>query len=133
LNWEADEKLRYDNPKEAFCRTLLVDDLYTGENAIATTIPIHDPCEAHATAVASMASAEMGMLKMNSSANAYKILAMTICRCRRLAINDQGYMGLVPECTKLGDGVYILAGVSVPSILRDREDCNFILVGVILS
>ncbi|KAH0536097.1 hypothetical protein FGG08_007002 [Glutinoglossum americanum] len=126
----AGGKLRYDNPEEAFCRTLLVDDLYTGDNATAASVPIHDPCEAHAAAIASLSTGDFGSaLKMNNSTDMYIVQALTACRRRRFAVTDKGYIGLVPECTELGDGVYILGGVSVPFVLRHREKVNFTLVG----
>jgi hypothetical protein len=39
--------LGYENPLEAFCRTLLVDDLNTGENAVPGCSAIENPVECY--------------------------------------------------------------------------------------
>lgn len=48
---------------------------------------------------------------------------------RRLGGTANGYIGLFPEHSQAGDGVFILAGCHTPHILRPRGDEKFKLVG----
>jgi hypothetical protein len=47
---------------------------------------------------------------------------------RRFAVTDQGYAGLVPTKTEVGDVICILRGFAVPFILR-QQGLYFILIG----
>jgi hypothetical protein len=48
---------------------------------------------------------------------------------RRVFLLQNGYIGLGPSESQYGDLVVIIHGVSVPFVLRKRENGNFILVG----
>lgn len=39
---------------------------------------------------------------------------------RRLCFTENGYMGLVPEETQVGDEIWLLKGCRVPLVLRSR-------------
>jgi len=54
---------------------------------------------------------------------------MTTSQCRKFAVLDNGYMGLVPSCTEVGDEVHILNGVTMPFAVRCREDGKAVQVG----
>jgi hypothetical protein len=47
---------------------------------------------------------------------------------RRLAITEEGLIGLVPVCTEVGDVVIVLLGCPVPVVLRKWEE-NWIFIG----
>ena len=52
----------------------------------------------------------------------YKNQTMGACRSRRFAVTDKDYMGLVPDCSEVGDEVHVLSGATVPFILRHRKE-----------
>ena len=55
--------------------------------------------------------------------------AATACQSRRFATTSNGYIGLVPACSEIGDVVYLFSGFSIPFVLRDRQNGHFVLVG----
>jgi hypothetical protein len=59
----------------------------------------------------------------------FKTQVLVACRGRRFAVTDQGYIGLVPACSVLGDEVFLLGGAPVPFVLRRRQVKRYILVG----
>ncbi|KAF1836091.1 hypothetical protein BDW02DRAFT_256943 [Decorospora gaudefroyi] len=127
----SEEKLgRYEDPKSAFAITLLAGDDYKGDNATPTTNPIDDPSLSLAAVVADISShhprLEFGKADPDSL---YKNQAFVACRGRRIAVTEQGYIGLVPACSQVGDEVYLLGGVSVPFVLRKKNGNKFVLVG----
>jgi hypothetical protein len=127
----SEGKLRYNEPEEAFARTLLAGDQYTDQNATLTSVPINNPREALAATVAEISAGKSATVSIvtGSVANIYKVQALVACRRRRFGITDQGYMGLVPSCSQIGDEVHILGGATVPFVMRHRAERNFILVG----
>lgn len=50
-------------------------------------------------------------------------------KSRRLGSTVGGYIGLFPEHSKTGDGIFVLSGCHVPFVLRPRGDKKFKLVG----
>ena len=61
--------------------------------------------------VAEMSSGESVIdLERASVINMYKVLLMFANCSRRFAITDRCYMGLVPLCSQLGDGVRAYSG-----------------------
>jgi hypothetical protein len=121
-------KLRYGDIKEAFCRTLVVDDLYTGDNATARSIPILDVCKAHDEAIAAL-SAGVDPFSRETAADTFRQQSLTASQCRRFGILDNGYMGLLPSCTAVGDEVHILSGITIPFVVRCGVGGKSLLVG----
>lgn len=50
-------------------------------------------------------------------------------RNRRLCFTDKGYLGLVPETSKVGDEIHILDGCHIPYLLRKVDNRRHRLVG----
>jgi hypothetical protein len=48
---------------------------------------------------------------------------------RRLGATMNGYIGLFPEHSQTGDGIFVLSGCQAPFVLRTRGDKKFKLVG----
>ncbi|KAI1855896.1 hypothetical protein JX265_011979 [Neoarthrinium moseri] len=129
----AEGKLhRYEDTQSAFAITLLAGDQYTDNNATATTVPIENPVKSLAAVVADISSTEptLGQIARNAE-SLYKTQTQVACRDRKIAVTDEGYMGLVPMCSQVGDEVFLLGGASVPFVLRRRDPAwnKFILVG----
>jgi hypothetical protein len=121
---------RYEDGRSAFAIALLGGDEYKGDNATPKTRPIEDPSLSLAAVVADISSHHPRlMLGTADSDILYKGQAMVACRDRRLAVTEQGYIGLVPSCNQIGDEVYLLAGATVPFVLRQKNGIKFVLVG----
>ncbi|KAL9016435.1 MAG: hypothetical protein Q9185_006204 [Variospora sp. 1 TL-2023] len=91
--------LIYNDVEEAFARTLLVDDLYDGGNAIRALTAIQD---VKATFRATVA--QLGRLEEHDS--------------ERM----RGYMCLVPSCAEVGDVVAVFFGFPTPFTIRLEPD-----------
>lgn len=126
-----EEKLgRYKDPRSAFAITLLAGDDYKGDNATATTKPIENPSMSLAAVVTDISSHHPRLMVNTANPDSlYKRQAVVACRDRRLAITEQGYLGLVPAYSQVGDEVYLLGGVTVPFVLRQKDGIKFVLVG----
>ncbi|KAE8445818.1 hypothetical protein EG329_012876 [Mollisiaceae sp. DMI_Dod_QoI] len=125
----ADNKLRYDDPNEALSVTLLGGDQYIGDCATHNSVPILEPQNALTEMVAKINLGEAFESVGLSAVDLYRTQTAVACRKRRFAITDEGYIGLVPLCSEVGDGVYILGGVSVPFVMRRKGSKEFVLVG----
>jgi hypothetical protein len=127
----SEEKLgRYEDPRSAFAITLLAGDDYKGDNATATSVPIEEPSLSLAAVVADISSHHTRlMLGTTGPDSLYKGQAVVACRDRHFAVTAQGYFGLVPACSQIGDEVYLLGGVTVPFVLRQLNEIKFVLVG----
>ena len=122
------DALLYENIEEAFARTLLVDDLYTGANAVASSTAIEDVVATFRAATARLRTSETGNVNQVSSelrecptdaqVQTFQIQMMSAMQGRRFAITDTGYMCLAPSCTEIGDAVAILSGFPTPFIIR---------------
>lgn len=55
--------------------------------------------------------------------------AETACQSHRFAMTSNGYMGLVPASSEVGDAIYLFSGFSVPFVLRDLLNGHYALVG----
>lgn len=113
------EELTYSDPADAFARTLLVDDTYSGGNACPTTTPISDPARALAQAI-SLESPETSVWasKRRDEVGTVRLQITTAGSGRRFAVTNKGRMGLVPWCAKVGDGVCVVLGSSVLFVVR---------------
>ncbi|KAJ5056212.1 hypothetical protein J3E74DRAFT_294561 [Bipolaris maydis] len=92
--------------------------------------PIENPALLLAAVVADISSDNPYL--MPGSANPvglYKNQALVACRDRRIAVTEQGYLGLVPACSQIGDELYLLGGATVPFVLRQKNTRKFLLVG----
>lgn len=129
------KSLVYQDPEDAFCRTLLVDDLNTGGNAVDACSQIDDPVKCHQItieALRSEASEVFGVVAgMGKSSNigTFATQAMTACAVRKFAVTEKGYIGLVPNCATIGDSIYVFSGVTVPFIVRQKDTESYLLVG----
>jgi len=126
----VDQLSRYEDPRSAFALTLLAGDDYKGDNATPTTMPIDNPSRSLAATVADISSSNPGkMVAVADRDGLYKRQVVVACRDRHFAVTEQGYVGLVPAGSQIGDEVYILGGVTVPFVLRQKNERKFVLVG----
>ena len=110
------QQLIYTNPADAFARTLLVDDTYSGANACQTTTPITDPVNTHNRAFSLEAPGSpvwLGARARRDEVSTFRLQLMAAGSGRRFAITKKGRMGLVPWCAEVGDGVCVVLGSSV--------------------
>ena len=125
---EDSDALLYENMEEAFARTLLVDDLYTGANAVALRTAIEDVVATFRAATAGLRTPETGNVDpvstkvrehpTDAQVQTFQMQMKSAIQGRRLAITDTGYMCLAPSCTEIGDAVAILFGFPTPFIIR---------------
>ena len=122
----------YINNEEAFARLLLMDDTYTGRNAILYSSPIADPAATYRGALAAWREGRgyqggMGGGKMNA-VQTYQMQAGTTTVGRGFSTTRTGYIGLVPPCAQVGDLVVVIFGATVPYVVR-RVQSGYLLVG----
>ena len=123
---EGSEPLVYGNIEEAFARTLLVDDLYTGANAIRAATAIEDVVrtfQAASTLLEVPGNLDQGSSNpmqgtTDDQVQTFLLQMMAAGRGRRFSITDTGYMCLAPSCTEVGDAVAILLGFPTPFTIR---------------
>lgn len=58
-----------------------------------------------------------------------RFAAVLRCSSRRLALTEDGFLGLVPECTLEGDEVAVLFGHSMPVVVRPLADGSYNFIG----
>lgn len=115
------QQLIYSNPADAFARTLLVDDTYSGANACQTTTPITDPVSTHARAFSLETPGSpvwLGARARRDEVSTFRLQLMAAGSGRRFAITKKGRMGLVPWCAEVGDGVCVVLGSGVLFVVR---------------
>lgn len=115
------QRLTYPNPADAFARTLLVDDTYSGANACSTTTPITDPVSTHNRAFSSKTPGSpvwLGARTRRDESSTFRLQMMAAGTGRRFAVTQKGRMGLVPWCAQVGDGVCVVLGSSVLFVVR---------------
>lgn len=123
---EGSDDLVYGNVEEAFARTLLVDDLYTGDNAIRAATAIEDVVKTFRAATGLLearnnvdkVSSNLMQGTTNEQVQTFLLQMMAASRGRRFAITNTGYMCLAPSCTEIGDAVAILLGFPTPFTVR---------------
>ncbi len=126
----AGQLTRYKDLEAAFALTLLAGDDYKGGNATATSVPIENPSQVLSAVLESISTGHPPPDTHQSRlVGLFKTQVTMACRARRFAVTEHGYMGLVPACTKVGDEVFLLGGVTVPFVLRQREEKRYVLVG----
>lgn len=115
----------YVDSDEAFVRTILGDDLYTGGNATTVSSPITDLKAVHQTVMNSVAAVSEGRRRPDDESNlvlsatgTFYMQMFTVCHQHRFALTKRGYMGLVPHCARVGDRIAIFLGAPVPFVLR---------------
>lgn len=115
------QQLAYSNPADAFARTLLVDDTYSGQNACQTTTPISDPVRTHTRAFSSDSPGSpvwLGARTRRDEVSTFRLQMMAAGSGRRFAVTQKGRMGLVPWCAKVGDDVCVVLGSGVLFVVR---------------
>jgi len=116
-------RARYEDCFSALARLLLMDDDYTGGNAIQSVTSISDP---HSTLrqIMDMGRATSGadmlgyQVASDGATQTFIMQMMTACSQRRFAITDSGYMCLVPSVVREGDRVVVFPGCTVPHVVR---------------
>ena len=114
--------LVYDDVEEAFARTLLVDDLYSGGNATRSSTAIADVKTTFRATLVHLENPNRKDLDLKGTSEAQvrtcSLQMMSTMRARRFAVTDTGYMCLVPSCTEVGDRVAIFFGFPIPFTIR---------------
>jgi hypothetical protein len=116
---------------EAFARTLLMDDTYTGGNAIAYSSPIVDPGATHRAALAAWRAGHSGGVAAGTRMDPVQTYQMQVGAAtagRAFATTSKRRIGLVPLHAAYGDLIVLLHGVSVPFVIRWTER-GYVLVG----
>lgn len=124
------QKSAYRNNEDAFARVLLMDDMYTGRNAIMTSSPITDPAMTYRSALAAWRErrGEDGGGGKMTPVETYQVQARTAAIGRGFATTRAGYIGLIPPCARVGDFIVVVLGATVPYALRQTQ-ASYILVG----
>lgn len=119
----------YPDNEDAFARLLLMDDTYTGGNAIAMSSPINTPAQTYRETLERWRTgvAKAGGRKMNA-AETFQMQAETTCSKRSFAITEKGRIALVPHLAANDDVVVLIYGASVPYLVR-RTGHGFLLLG----
>ncbi|KAI0421469.1 heterokaryon incompatibility protein 6 [Xylaria grammica] len=121
----------YTNNEEAFARLLLMDDMYTGRDAILYSSPIINPAATYRGAVAAWRErrghGNFGGRKMDA-VETYQMQASAAAVGRGFATTQAGYIGLVPPCAEVGDLIVVVLGATVPYVVRKAQG-GFLLVG----
>ncbi|KAJ2996867.1 hypothetical protein NUW58_g830 [Xylaria curta] len=121
----------YVNNEEAFARLLLMDDMYTGRNAIIYSSPIVDPAATYRAALVAWRDrrdeGNIGGKKMDTM-QTYQMQARAAAVGRGFATTQTGYIGLVPNCAQVGDQVVVILGATVPYVVR-KVQSGYLLVG----
>ena len=115
------QQLAYPNPADAFARTLLVDDTYSGANACQTTTRITDPVSTHDRAFSAETPGSpvwLGARTRRDEVSTFRLQMMAAGSGRRFAVTQKGRMALVPWCAQVGDGVCVVLGSSVLFVVR---------------
>ena len=120
----------YDNHKDVFSRTLIVNDLYTGGNATLRSTSIENPVSTLEEVVSNL-DREEGRKEGGEvgEVGTYAMQMYAASRFRRFVVTENGFMGLVPFCAEAGDRVCIFLGSSTPFLIREKESSSFELVG----
>ncbi|KAG8533932.1 uncharacterized protein KY384_001673 [Bacidia gigantensis] len=117
---------------DAFARTIIANDLLDanfGDSDPSRPSPITNPKESYRLAIPSSVDdvIPMGQRSLlmdsdedvrRSAVSTFYFQAIAACGCRRFAITQRGYMGLVPSLTQPGDTIALILGSSVPFVLR---------------
>ncbi|KAH8651210.1 heterokaryon incompatibility protein 6 [Xylariales sp. PMI_506] len=125
----------YTDGLNAFARLLLMDDCYTGGNAILHSTPILDPAATYQMALAAWRAGwthhhpRRGEGGRMDAVQTFQMQATTTCPGRAFATTHDGFMGLVPHLTQPGDVVAVLFGSTVPHVLRDVGKGCYMLIG----
>lgn len=69
------------------------------------------------------------MLGANYHTGTYAYFVQTRLRESRFVITKHGYMGTAPPMAKVGDGIFLVSGLSLPMLVRQQEDGANILIG----
>jgi len=122
--------------REAFVRLLLMDDTYTGPDAIPQSSPIEDPVATYESALERWRTDEetkrpamiTGGGRTMDAVETFQMQVDMTCRGRSFAITRGGYVALVPVISRPGDEVVVFWGATVPYVVR-RGPIGFTLVG----
>ena len=122
--YETTSEYVYDDTDEAFARTLLVDDLYTGVNAVKALAPIRHLMPTFRSTMGYLEERDRKgdvVIVPGSSPQEVRTFIRQMGAAisgRRFAVTDSGHMCLVADSTQVGDAVAYLVGVPVPYTAR---------------
>ncbi|KAJ9656288.1 hypothetical protein H2198_005063 [Neophaeococcomyces mojaviensis] len=109
----------------AFARTLLVNDLYTGDNQTSMSAPITNPAASLARVIANLERSNVsasstgtgtdreGLKHTNYDGTEDSTYAQQVFAAapgRRFAVTAGGILGLVAAASRVGDGIAVFAG-----------------------
>jgi hypothetical protein len=121
--------LLYEQPYDAFCRTVLMGELFTVNKPSGVT-SITDPITSHRAAIHNFrTNGRVPGIPAVSEVGTYMTQMVSACGARRFAVTEKGYIALVPGCAIEGDQVCVFLGSGVPYILRPASEGRFLLVG----
>ncbi|KAL2170368.1 hypothetical protein VTG60DRAFT_4954 [Thermothelomyces hinnuleus] len=125
-------RARYRDYDRAFARLLLMDDMYTGRNAILYSSPIVDPAATYRAALLAWRQrrgfrGSVTGQKMDP-VETFQMQASTTVAGRGFATTQRGYIGLVPPVAQVGDLVVVIMGATVPHVVR-KVQSGYLLVG----
>jgi hypothetical protein len=111
----------YDNPKEVFCRILIINNVNTKTETVFRYPQNQDLVTAHAEALEALAalSRNDGPFS-NTRATTYLINMLAACNFRSFATTENSFAGLVPGYAKAGDRICIIHGAHVSFIVREN-------------
>lgn len=121
----------YMGNEDAFARLLLMDDMYTGRNAILYSSPIVDPEATYRAALAAFREGKsyeggMGSGKMDT-VQTFQMQVGATCPGRGFATTRNGYISLVPPVAQIRDQVAILFGSTVPYVIRKVQNGHLLI------
>ena len=136
---DAQATVRYGDIRDAFIRTLLMNDTYTGGNAIPGISPLLSLKETMGQLLKFFAVPDDDFSQSPSDASSegdqstgvrdpldtMKMQVLTACGYRKFAVTEKGYMGLVPHCAKVGDTLAVILGAAIPFVLRKSGEFVF--------
>ena len=71
-------------------------------------------------------------LKVRQPSKVYRLMQIAFkdaIECRKFGVTSNGYMGLFPQTTRVGDEICVISGGYIPFVVRRQSGSNFQLVG----
>ena len=118
---------QYADVADAFTQTLLMGD---SQSARPARRPGQRSLKRHW--FGSCCCGRRGDIRQQSPEQDFAVKCMVSSTDKRLAVSRRGLLALVPPCAQVGDLIALLAGSSVPHMLRPAngsEELHFLLVG----
>ena len=71
-------------------------------------------------------------LKVRQPSKVYRLMQIAFknaIECRKFGVTSNGYMGLFPQTTRVGDQICVISGGYIPFVVRRQSENDFQLVG----